>query len=164
MSYNIHKNSFLHTILRSVCINKAFQSDKIVFISEDAKKDFLDLKIPFGGEYTIIPNFIDTDQFYQTTNQSTLDDIYDKYQLPKKKIFIFVASSGHYKNNLTFLKIAHVFKEYHFIKVGDIDSECKQYIKDNGVTNVQLLHALPIDDLRALYTIAEACIYPSTKE
>jgi glycosyltransferase involved in cell wall biosynthesis len=29
---------------------------------------------------------------------------------------------------------------------------------------VQLLHALPIDDLRALYTIAEACIYPSTKE
>jgi hypothetical protein len=125
-SHNILWNSFFHIVLRNLCINQLFESDKIIFISENTKKEFLDLKIKFNWKYKLISNIVNSTNFYKIN--WNLNYIYEKFNLPWTKIFLSITGGWVYKNDLTFFKIANLYKQYFFVKVGNITNECKKYI------------------------------------
>lgn len=163
MSYNTYKYSFLHFIFRKISTSKIIQSDKLVFISENTRKDFYDLWLNFSWKTSVINSYIDDEKFYKL---DSLDYVYAKYNLNKsyKKIFISVTNWQHHKNDITFFRLANEYKNYLFIKVWNISKECKKYIKTHHINNIQFLSWLNYEQLRELYNISDIYINTSTKE
>lgn len=163
MSYNTYKNNILHIIFRKVSTDKIIKSDKIIFISENTKKDFFDFWFEFLWETTVIYSYIDSNKFYKLDNK---DYIYSKYNIDKKytKIFISVTNGQSHKNDITFFKLANEYKNYLFIKVWNFSVECNEYIKNNNLNNILLLNWLNYIQLRELYNICDVYINTSIKE
>lgn len=147
-------------------------SDRIIAISEQTKKDIVDF-------YEVDPNKIDV--CYQSCDVSFNPHISEeqkkrtreKYHLPSR-FFLSVGSIIERKNLLNICKAMTVMQHEQDIPLvvvgtgkGAYRKQIEDFIKDNGLGNqvVFLSEGYSVDaDLPAIYSLAEALIYPSVYE
>ena len=145
------------------CIN----ADRIIAISEQTKKDIIDL-------YHINPNKIDViyqscdDSFKTLLSTEEKEKIREKYQLPDKYL-LNLGTIEYRKNLLLIIKaLPNVAETYPLVVIGKETSYIKLIKKE--ITNLGLenrvifLKDIPFSDLPSIYQMASIFIYPSTYE
>lgn len=163
MSYNVYKNNLLHMVFRFFAIRNIVKSDKIIFISDMTKKDFLNLGFYFKWKTKIINNYIRDDKFYIIKDKNY---IFEKFNIRNyyNNIMLSVTNWQPHKNDITFLKLALKMKDTLFIKVWWLWKNTIKFINKNNIGNIQFFNSLDYNSLRELYNITDIYINTSTKE
>jgi glycosyltransferase involved in cell wall biosynthesis len=106
-------------------------------------------------------------QFWQIVSDTDKQDMASKYLIPEKFI-LSVGTIEERKNILAVIKAMHKHKIFYpLVIVGrptDYIDEIRSYIEEYNLKNIYFLRDVPIDDLPALYQMAELFIYPSLFE
>ncbi len=138
-----------------VATSNQTKNDLIEFLNVDEKK----IRVVYQGCSPI---------FYQNKSDEEKHKIREKYNLPSN-FLLYVGTVEERKNALSIVKALHK---------GNIDvpliiagkqtpyiEKIKQYITQNNVANdIRFLSYLPLEDLPALYQMADAFIFPSIFE
>ncbi len=141
-------------------------ADVITAISEQTKRDIVEffgmnpdkIKVIYQGCHQVFQKGID---------ESALEKVRKKYQLPKKFI-LNVGTIEERKNLLSAIKAIKDLDEVHLVVVGKETNYTKQvvsYITDNQLDKrVSFLKNISIDELAVLYQLATIFVYPSIFE
>lgn len=153
---------------KSILVN----SDAVVFSSEDAKKDFEKLYSESKAQRFVLPFAVTHPDF----SKERIDDLLDKYDLPKKYFFAPNQFWAH-KNHIVILKAVKILKEKGINVVvafsgKEYDSRnlnncnlLKKYILDNDLEkNIKFLGFLPRTEQLSLMNNSHAIIQPSLFE
>jgi glycosyltransferase involved in cell wall biosynthesis len=154
---NIYKQKFL-----LACQN----SSRIIAISQQTKDDIVEyFKIP-SDKIDIVYQSCDQ-KFYNTVNVLDRKKILEKYDLPSEYI-LTVGTIEERKNQLNLVKSLYQHKiNIPLVVVGKPTSYAntvKNYIANNLVEHIYFIENAPLEDLPALYQMAQAFVYPSVFE
>jgi glycosyltransferase involved in cell wall biosynthesis len=140
------------------------QANLVVAISEQTKKDIIDL---LGiNEHKIVVVYQDCDEaFSRLLPSSYIDTVLQKYQL-RKKYILCVATMTERKNQLTLLKAFQAMQspDYELVLVGGkgkYQDTLTHYIATHKLKGVHIFNKVPFADLPSLYQGASLTVYPS---
>ncbi len=106
---------------------------------------------------------IDNSVFYNSSNEYS--NPREVLNLPKQgRIFLNVSIDEPRKNILTFFKLALKYRDDVFVRVGKWSKWMEKFVKDNSLNNIIHKSNLSVEELRLLYSISDAYIFPSILE
>lgn len=143
------------------------EADRIVAISECTRRDIIELGGVPKERIDLIYQSCAT-RFTPVDNPAELQRVSAKYGLPVRYV-LSVGSIEKRKNMLLAVKaLAWMPEEIHLLLVGRSTKyahSIDEYAQKNGFSaRLHMLHGVPDEDLPALYTQAEAFVYPSRYE
>lgn len=112
------------------------------------------------------PYFVDNEFFNLRTSKIKIKK---KLNINSKKVVLFVGKLILRKNPLEFIKLAELYKKNKDIKFlmigsGELENECKKYLKKNNLKNVTLLGFVNQKKIREYYWVSDLLIVPSHYE
>ncbi|CAM4150426.1 Glycosyltransferase involved in cell wall bisynthesis [Pedobacter westerhofensis] len=142
-------------------------ADRIIAISEQTKKDIIELYQTDPAKIEVIYQTCD-DSFKELLPAPFKEKIRQKYQLPEKYI-LNVGTIEPRKNLLLIVQaLANVPQEYKLVVVGKKQDYAKQVVAETDRLNlterVIFLKDIPFSDLPAIYQLATVFVYPSFYE
>lgn len=142
-------------------------ADRIIAISEQTKKDIIDLYHINPAKIDVIYQSCD-DSFKTLLTTEEKEKIRERYLLPKKYL-LYVGTIEHRKNLLLIIKaLPYVHENYPLVVIGKETTYIKLIKKE--ITNLGLenriffLKDIPFSDLPSIYQMASIFIYPSKYE
>ena len=158
MDVQIYKRKFFQTLR---------EADRIVAISECTRRDISEL----GG---VPKERIDliyqscAQRFCQTRDEIVLNTVRDRYQLSERFI-LSVGTIEERKNAMLAVRALHWLpSEVSLVLVGRSTDYARKIVslarRENLAHRVAFLHGVPDEDLPAIYSLAEAFVYPSRYE
>lgn len=142
-------------------------ADKIIAISEQTKKDIIDLYHIEPAKIDVIYQSCD-DSFKTLLTTEEKEKIRERYLLPEKYL-LYVGTIEHRKNLLLIIKaLPKVAENYPLVVIGKETTYIKLIKKE--ITNLGLenrvifLKDIPFSDLPSIYQMASIFIYPSKYE
>ena len=143
----------------------AQMADKVVAISEQTKKDIVKfLKIPEKKIEVIYQGCHQV--FKEQAGDALIDRLKNKYNLPDR----FILNVGTIEERKNIFSVVKAIKDtdYQLVIVGrktPYAQKIEAYIKINNMqSQVHFLEGLPLDELAALYQMADIFVYPSIYE
>lgn len=160
--YKSHDRKIYQSKFLSACI----RADRIIAISEQTKVDIVELLGVDGAKIDVVYQGCD-ERFYKTETEQRKNEVSKKYALPQHYI-LSVGTIEERKNLLNVVKALHAHHiDIPLVIVGretPYAGEVKSFIAENKVENVHFLSNVPMEDLPALYQMAEIFMYPSVFE
>ena len=143
------------------------EADRVVAISECTRRDIVELGGIPKERIDLIYQSCAT-RFTPVDNLAELQRVSAKYGLPARYV-LSVGSIEERKNMMLAVKaLAWMPEEVHLLLVGRSTKyahSIDEYAQKNGFSaRLHMLHGVPDEDLPALYTQAEAFVYPSRYE
>lgn len=140
---------------------------KVIAVSERTKLDIIELYGTSADKIDVVYQGCDP-VFTQSIEQSSLENIRQKYALPKEFI-LYVGSIEERKNLLLAVKaLKHMKQDIPLIAVGKrtayTDLVEKQIAEEGLQNRVKLIHNVPFFDLPAFYQLGKVFVYPSLYE
>lgn len=140
----------------------AESADKIIAISEQTKQDIITyLKVPESKIEVIYQGCHQA--FKEQQSEDFIEQTKQKYQLPKRFI-LNVGTIEERKNLLNIVKAVNE-TEIHLVVVGrktKYFTKIEQYLKKNKMEKqVHFLEGVTMDELAAIYKLADIFVYPS---
>lgn len=139
----------------------AIAADKIISISEQTKRDIIDyLKVPESKIEVVYQGCHQS--FKEKQSAEFLDQVKEKFQLPEK----FILNVGTIEPRKNLLNIVKALKETQ-IPLVVVGTKKPKYFKliekeiKKGKVEVQFLQGVSMEELSAIYKLAEIFIYPS---
>ncbi len=173
LAYKKFPNLFQSQVLKwdKIIAQNVYRTDSIIVPSEQTKNDVINaFKVPEDMVNAIyLP--VD-DKFYHSIDKLLIEKVKEKYKL----LFPFILFVGTIepRKNITVLIEAfeklHKLKklELHLVLVGKLGWYYKPILdrisKSSIKNKIHLLHYIPLDDLVAIYRLAEFLVYPSIYE
>jgi len=143
-------------------------TDKIITISENSKKDIMNIyKIP--EEQIIVTNLGVDKKFKKIKNKKALKDVKNKYDLPENFI-LFVGTIEPRKNLENLIRVYSKYenKGTKLVIVGKTGWKYKPFFKTleqlNLNKDIKLMGFVEDDDLPYFYNLAKVFVYPSFYE
>jgi glycosyltransferase involved in cell wall biosynthesis len=142
-------------------------ADKVIAISEQTKNDLIEF-------FDISPSKIEVvyqgcnAAFYEQLDRNAKKQVREKYNLPAQYI-LSVGTIEERKNVLNIVKALNTAQiEIPLVVIGRATpylQTIKQYIRENKLEKqILFFHNVPLQDLPALYQMAEVFVYPSVFE
>ncbi|MDP4270189.1 MAG: glycosyltransferase family 1 protein, partial [Bacteroidota bacterium] len=140
---------------------------KVIAVSERTKQDIIELYGTPADKIEVVYQGCDP-VFTQPIEQSVLENVRQKYNLPKEFI-LYVGSIEERKNLLLAVKaLKQTKQDIPLIAVGKrtaYTALVEKYIAENGLQDrVKLIHNVPFADLPAFYQLGKLFVYPSLYE
>ena len=147
-------------------------SDRIIAISEHAKKDIMDMYHIHEEKIDVIYHGIDADKFSRVENELVIKNFKEKYQLPEKYI-LYIGTDYPHKNlknlYLAFNKLLHYdgMDDLYLVVAGNSYYHDKHYLDTsidpikNKVINIGYLED---KDISTLYSTSKVFVFPSLYE
>lgn len=161
MRTGIKKN--IHQVQKKAGLDKA---NGIICISENTKKDMLDL-YPYLSQkkIAVIYNGV-SESFFPITNKQALAADSSIATLSGKKYVMFIGSREDYKNFSFAVRVLQELKEYSLVMVGggQLCNEEKIFLQQSLGNNWQHFVGINTDTLNKLYNFAQFLLYPSAYE
>lgn len=141
-------------------------ADRIIAISQQTKDDIVQyfgieeekIDVVYQGCHLI---------YHKEVDDSFKNQVKDKYQLPAQYM-LYVGTIEERKNALNIVKAIHEGEVgVPLVIVGRPTpylNQIKEYISANQVSNIYFHHNVPLEDLPAIYQMADLFVYPSTFE
>ena len=143
------------------------EADRIIAISECTKRDIMLYGDVPAEKIDVIYQSCGT-LYKMREGEKKMHEVHINYMLPERYI-ISVGALEERKNILLAVKAMHRLPDDVSLVVvgkdGPYGERVRRYIAANGLGGrVMFLHDVPIDDMPAIYQMAEACVYPSRYE
>lgn len=136
------------------------RADKIIAISEGIKCNLLNKGVP-KEKIEVVNNWIDVHEvFYVPKNKNVL---FDELGLDKNhRYLVYAGNLGQAQNIDLILDTAQLLKEYPIVQFlifgsGGEEEVIKRSIREKGINNVRLFPLQPIDRVKEVYSLGEAC-------
>jgi glycosyltransferase involved in cell wall biosynthesis len=160
------KQKMMSAYWRSVIPAVARKADHIITISERSKRDICSiLKIP-DERITIIPNGVHPD-FRPVRDVTRLRRVRDRYQLPDRYVMGFASADPRKNAAATVEAMKHVrfkLQDVDLVLVGCAPQAWKSLNDAADGVRPQFVYCPPRKDLAAIYTMADALVFPSLYE
>ena len=160
----------LQHIIRKYTVSGLIKAAKIIAVSENTKKDIVELFDMSPERITVIHPGIRS-CFYKIKDMQLLHSGKERLHFHWDKTILHVGENSYYKN---FDAILHALKilsesgsnEIHFVKAGkDFTSEQKSLIRNLKIGKyVHYLGNLCDDDLNLVYNLSDVLVFPSLYE
>ncbi|MDD4142874.1 MAG: glycosyltransferase family 1 protein [Bacteroidales bacterium] len=143
-----------------------YHSDRIIAVSEQTKRDIMEFfKVP-DGKISVV--YQPCNPIYSTpVKKEQLDEVKIKYGLADD----FILSVGNIEERKNVFSVIRALCLHNldipFVIVGkktDYLNLLVQYVKTHKMSNVMFLHNVPTCDLKMMYHLAVASVYPSMYE
>ena len=171
----IHTPQYYHWIDRQI-YNFKFRracrcADRIIAVSEYTKQEIMHYYHTPEGKIDVVYQGCDP-VFAQDIEQSKLDEIKKKYNLPDKFV-LYVGSIEERKNLMLVAKamvcnVTKIDKDIHVVAVGKYTpyvSQIQAFLEANGIAHLfHFYHQVPYADLPSFYHLARSFAYPSRIE
>lgn len=133
-------------------------SDKIIVISEDFKKNIMAKGVP-EEKIEVIYNWVDE----KSVRPVAKDDnpLFEEFGLSREKFTIVYAGNlGNAQNISIVLDAAYMLPEVQFavFGTGGLESEIRSRIEKEGLMNVHLNPLQPMERVSQVYSLGDACI------
>lgn len=146
----------------------AEHSDYIITVSESSKKDIIEVLNYDKNKIIVIPNGVHFSQYYQKYTDAQINNIKNKYNLPKKFI-LYMGGMRKHKNVDNLIKAYSLLKqsikeEYHLV-ISQGTSELRQLTEQLGLKD--LIHFTPFieeEDKVIVYKSASLFTFISSYE
>ncbi len=143
------------------------EADRIIAISECTKRDIMLYGDVPAEKIDVIYQSCGT-LYKMREGEKKMHEVHINYMLPERYI-VSVGALEERKNILLAVKAMHRLPADVSLVVvgkdGPYGERVRRYIAANGLGGrVMFLHDVPIDDMPAIYQMAEACVYPSRYE
>lgn len=148
---------------RKTCL----EADRIIAISECTKRDVMLYGDVPASKIDVIYQSCGT-RYKMREGEKKMQEVHTDYMLPERYV-VSVGTVEERKNVLLAVKAMRLLPEdVSLVVVGRSTPYCekvKRYVAQNGLARrVMFLHNVPVDDLPAIYQMAEACVCPSRYE
>lgn len=136
-------------------------SDKIIVISEDFKKNIMAKGVP-EDKIVVIYNWVDQNAVVDIPRSENV--LFDRYGLDRKKFYVTYNGNIGLTQNMDMLlevaKALEVNEDIHFVLVGNgaYLEQVKQIIKDKNVQNVTLLPFQPYDEISHVFSLGDVSL------
>lgn len=150
-------------IINKLFIKQIVKSDGFVFNSEWTQKMALEHWKHLSGKKHVVGCVLDTKDFFPPTISKK--ELRTQWGLKTSgKIYLTTSLDEPRKNIVTFFKLANVYSDDLFIRVGQFSKWMEIFLKTHSISNVKHYYRLPLDKLRELYQLTDAFLYPSLLE
>ena len=161
-----HVNSLLGKLLISINQWQKYQdkyiklADKVVVVTEEAKNYYVEKLSLTSSKFTVVPNYIPTEEFYELAERS--EEI-TKYSA--KFTAVYFGDTGLRRGTATIIEAAEKLQDQqdiHFIIIGDSKEQSilAEMIHLKKLNNVELLGWLPVEKAMSYMSIASLGICP----
>jgi len=133
-------------------------SDKIIAISNDIKRSMVARGVP-TEKIEVVYNWVDEKSVYPIAKEE--NPLFDEFGLDRDKFTIVYAGNlGNAQNIGIVLDGAKGLPEVQFVVFGSggLENEVCKRISDEGLTNVHLNPLQPVERVKFVYSLGDACI------
>ena len=133
-------------------------SDKIITISEDIKKSILARGIP-SEKIEVVYNWVDENAVRPVDKEE--NPLFDKFGLSRRKFTIVYAGNlGNAQNIEIVIDGARELPEVQFAIFGSggLEASIRKHITEENLVNVHLNPLQPMDKVRFVYSLGDACL------
>lgn len=141
-------------------------SDKILVISEDFKKNIMEKGVP-EEKIRLVYNWVDENAVVKIERKDNV--LFDKYNLDRDKFYICYSGNIGYTQNMEMLvDVASELEEnenIHFVIVGDgaYKSKLEQLIKEKDIKNITLIPFQDYEIISHVFSLGDAGLIISKK-
>ncbi len=133
-------------------------SDKIIAISQDIKRSMVARGVP-AEKIEVVYNWVDEKAVQPVAKED--NPLFEEFGLDRSKFTIVYAGNlGNAQNIGIVLDGAKELPEVQFAVFGSggLENEVRKRISDEGLTNVHLNPLQPVEKVKYVYSLGEACI------
>lgn len=133
-------------------------SDKIIAISNDIKRSMVARGVP-AEKIEVVYNWVDEKAVQPVAKED--NPLFDEFELDRNKFTIVYAGNlGNAQNIGIVLDGAKELPEVQFAVFGSggLENEVRKRISDEGLTNVHLNPLQPVERVKFVYSLGDACI------
>lgn len=133
-------------------------SDKIIAISNDIKRSMVARGVP-AEKIEVVYNWVDEKAVQPVAKED--NPLFDEFELDRNKFTIVYAGNlGNAQNIGIVLDGAKELPEVQFAVFGSrgLEKEVRKRISDEGLTNVHLNPLQPVERVKYVYSLGDACI------
>ena len=133
-------------------------SDKIIAISNDIKRSMVARGVP-AEKIEVVYNWVDEKAVQPVAKED--NPLFDEFELDRNKFTIVYAGNlGNAQNIGIVLDGAKELPEVQFAMFGSggLEKEVRKRISDEGLTNVHLNPLQPVERVKYVYSLGDACI------
>ena len=134
-------------------------SDSIIVISQDFKKNIMDKGVP-EDKIEVIYNWVEEDKVVNVEREDNV--LIDRYKLDPKKFYVtYCGNIGLTQNMDMFLDVAKELEKeqpnIHFVLVGEgaYKKRVQEIILEEGINNVTLLPFQPYDEISHVFSLGD---------
>ena len=156
-----HKDSIFWKIGRIIENYTYKQSDHIITISNDFKKNILAKQVPLP-KISVVYNWVDESAVINIPRKN--NKLFDRYQLKRNKFYItYNGNIGLSQNMDMLLEVAkdiEAYKDIQFVIVGDGTylENLKQSISEQNIKNIILLPFQPYEDISHVFSLGDVSL------
>ena len=141
-------------------------SDKIIVISEDFKRNIMDKGVP-ESKIEVVYNWVDEEAVVPILRDK--NPIFDELNLDRNKFYIVYAGNlGNAQNVEIIIDVANQLQNYNEIQfvifgTGGMEHEYKEKVKLLQLNNISFFPLQPYEKVSQVYSIGDACIVSCKK-
>lgn len=138
-------------------------SDKIIAISNDIKRSMVARGVP-AEKIEVVYNWVDEKAVQPVAKED--NPLFDEFELDRNKFTIVYAGNlGNAQNIGIVLDGAKELPEVQFAVFGSggLENDVRKRISDEGLTNVHLNPLQPVERVKYVYSLGDACIVSCKK-